>query len=145
MSYLHIQQLASVRHELDAARVAIAYVERNKSKLNDEPEVRDVAVKHIRLALNNLEDTYIIRLFAEFEGILRDHLPPRAGHPDRRAIYDLINRVALRHRIPDPMRDAVQDVREYRNLLAHRGNAHARTIAFQSALSILNRYLDRLP
>jgi len=145
VSHLHIQRLVSIRNEYESVQASITYTQRVWAKLVDEGEFEGLKFKDIQKTANYLGDTYIIRLFAEFEAILRDYLPPRAGHTDRRAIFDLINRVALRHHIPDPIRDKAHTIREYRNLLAHRNATGARTIVFSMALSYLNQFLAPLP
>ncbi len=70
----------------------------------------------LKQAERNLETTYIIRLFVEFEGILRlvllIHDPRR--HVSREA-YNRINRAARLFSVPDPIRDAVHNAREYRS------------------------------
>ena len=145
VSHIHCQQLSLIRDEFDVARVTISYVERAWPQLPDDLDLDGIALRQIQRASRNLEDTYVIRAFAEFEGIIRDYLPAPAGRQDNRSSYTLINRVALRCRIPDPIRDDAQAVREYRNSLTHGGRVGARTITFQDVIAALNKYLARLP
>jgi hypothetical protein len=146
VSYLHLQQLATVDDEYAAATAATTYMARVWHELGNIPEISLVRLSHVRVALDNLEVTYIIRLFSEFEALLHDHLG--TGYPGRRiprTAEALVNRVALRERIPDPIRDAAQAVRDYRNVIVHRRTAGGATLSFGQAMAALNRYLARLP
>jgi hypothetical protein len=146
VSYLHVQELQPVRDEYLAASAALTYVARVWHELGGEPESRRTRLSHVREADRNLEITYIIRLFSEFEALLSDHLTRR--HPGLRvprSTEALINRVALRERIPDPIRDGVQVVREYRNSIVHRRSGHASVLGFRQAMSSLNQFLALLP
>ena len=146
MSYVHVQRLAPVADEHNAARVAVGYVERVWHLVASEPEMHGLTRPHIRMGARGLESAYIVRLFSEFEVILQDHLA--ANHPGRpipRTAEALVNRVALRERIPDAIRDAVHGVREYRNAIVHRRTAAAVPLDFREAAAALNRYLARLP
>lgn len=146
MSYHHVQQLASIRDEYVAAEAAIAYLERTWHQMGDVPEVSAVRLAHVRDAARNLEATYVIRLFSEFEGLLQRHLAVRRpGRPIPRTTETLINRVALRERIPDPIRDAAHRVREYRNTVVHYRAAATPALTFRQATAALNRFLDPLP
>jgi len=100
-------------------------------------------------AARNLEITYFIRLFAEFEGILKDHLT--TNHPlvtvsDNPKVDWLISRVMRVESLTiDPaLRRQIDLVRSYRNSIAHRSNAAA-VVTFNNALARLNRFLDKLP
>jgi hypothetical protein len=122
------------------------YVRRGWVQIRDEPEFRSVEFVHLRTALDRVEATYLIRLFAEFEAILQEHLAavhPRLRIP--RTAEALINRVALRERIPDPIRDAAQRVREERNALVHPSGQSGSAADFRRALAALNFFLARLP
>src|SRR5262249_27226443 len=104
-----------------------------------------VRLAHVQSAVRNLEVTYIIRLFSTFESLLHDYLTvSQPGRPAPRRAEDLINRAARHARIPDPVRDGAQQVREYRNSVVHPG-ATAPAVAFDEALGKLNRFLAPLP
>ena len=97
-------------------------------------------------ALSKVEQTYLTRLFSEFEGMLRAYLDKKRETIPPRA-YDLINKVAVRRRanVPDNKRDAVHLVREYRNAVVHDQRIGAVAVDFDQALSALNQYLVFLP
>jgi hypothetical protein len=145
VSYRHVQRLASVGAEFEVAQVALSHLERSWHELGDLRAREGIGLGHVREAARNLEATYIIRLFSEFEGLLYRHLAatyPRLRVP--RTAEALINRVALRERIPDAAREAVQTVREYRNSVVHREAAPVPAQTFQDASAALNRFLRLL-
>src|SRR5438552_3014981 len=71
----------------------------------------------IAVASKNLEGTYLIRLFAEFETGARQYWGA-TWDTDPKTV-DLLNGLAARCRIPDTQRDNAHLVREYRNALVH--------------------------
>jgi hypothetical protein len=145
VSYIHVQQLEALSDECAAASAAIAYLARVWHEARTSPEVTAISYADVREAADNVETTYIIRLFSGFEALLVEHLAalyPQLRIP--RTAEALINRVALRERIPDPIRDLAHNIREYRNMLVHRRPPHAPVISFREVRSALNRFLVRL-
>ena len=146
MSYIHVRALDSVHNEFTASAAVLAHAARVWHELSREPELDGVRHVDLRRAVDNLEATYIIRLFAEYETILQDHLSAHhSGIRIPRTAEALINRVALRERLPDPIREAAQSVREYRNALVHRRIAPVPSRSLREVLAALNRFLARLP
>jgi hypothetical protein len=93
------------------------------SRLLDEgrrnPTVLKSGVLHrdVVNASRDLEGTYFIRLFAEFETGLRQYWETVSNtHPKTK---DLLDSLAARCRIGDDQRDNAHRVREYRNSLVH--------------------------
>jgi hypothetical protein len=136
VSYHHVQRLISVRQEFEAIQTALG------------PRLADVSLAnsaHLVRAVSNLEKTYLIYLFSEFEGILRDYLTdirPRRRIP--RVAELLMDRVAGLAHIPDGVRHAAHAVRNYRNALVHRGVLIVPVISFREAFSVLSRFLSIL-
>ncbi len=62
----------------------------------------------------NLEATYLIRLFAEFESALRDAWKS-VGRDTQSRTFDLLDALASRSRVPEDVRREAHRVREYRN------------------------------
>ena len=94
--------------------------------------------------------TYFVRLYAEFEGILKDHLAtnhPAVVVPDKPKVDKLISlRVKAEGFTLDPaLRHKMETVRDYRNSVAHHVRASAPSVTLVDALSSLNRFLARLP
>ena len=69
------------------------------------------------MASSNLEGTYIIRLFAEFETGARQYW--NATWATDPKTVDLLDGLAARRAIPDTQRDNAHLVRDYRNGLVH--------------------------
>jgi hypothetical protein len=145
------QWLRAVRYEYEAAREAIAYINRNWQKYDIYGEITEgLTPQHFKNAAQNLEAIFIIRLFATFEGILKEHLAKSHPHisvpEDVRAVW-LIDRSAnlQNPHIVTPLRNRVHDVRRYRNFLVHPGGVIANRIFFQDALASLAKFSDRLP
>lgn len=69
--------------------------------------------------LDNLEATYIIRLYAEFEAGLRDYwltFRKKDSHPK---MFQLLNESIPTQQFPQDVVDRADEVREYRNFLVH--------------------------
>ena len=150
MSRRYIQRLRAVRSEYEAAKQGIAYVNRNWDQYNIAQDVSGVTPKDFRRVNEYLFATYLIRLSAEFEGILKYHLT--ANHPSvvtpKDAKVDwLISKVSKTEnfKVDRNLRENLERVRTYRNNFAHSGQLPPATFAFASALSWFNTFLDRLP
>jgi hypothetical protein len=146
VSHQHVQRLLTIQQEFAAVTAATTYLSRVWHQVGDLPEIERVRFSHLQEARRNLEITYIMRLFSEFEALLIDH--PITAHPGLRiprTAEALINRVALRERLPDATRDAAKAVREYRNLVVHRRADAASVLSFSRATAALNRFLAQLP
>jgi len=146
VSHTHIQQLASIQAEYLSTRTAVAYLERTWHQVRPTPDMHGISLSQVQETARNLERTYIIRLFSEFEGILNQHLATR--RPARRiprTAESLINRVALSTRLPDGIRDDAHKVRAYRNSAVHPGLPPVIAVNFKEALAALNRFLAPLP
>ena len=146
MSHFQIQQLILIKGEYKAAQASVDYTEQEWSRLRWEQGFSRVEFSQVRQATANIEATYIVRSFSVFESILRDILPVRvSSSPDRRSVYDLINRAASRWRISAAVRDEAHRIREVRNLTVHQNNVGAALLLFADALAGLNRFLAWLP
>lgn len=146
MSRVLIRRLAAVQQELEAARAATSYVEKQWSQATDDATLKGISHSQIIVTLRKLEQTYLTRLFSEFEGMLKAYLDNKGESVPGKA-FDLINKVAGRRRanVPDEKRDGVHQVREYRNAIVHAHGAGATAVSFRQALSALNQYLVSLP
>jgi hypothetical protein len=95
--------------------------------------------------VENLEPTYLVRIWAEFETALRSYRRYHTGNPDDQIkAIDLVNwTAALRQgrTVSVTARDLVHDVREYRNLLIHERDDPAPRVAINEARSRLNTLL----
>jgi len=73
VSYRHVQELATVRAEFEAARFAISYLERIWHQLAAIQGRGTVELPHVRDAARNLEITYTIRLFSDSAQAVREY------------------------------------------------------------------------
>lgn len=94
---------------------------------------------------NDLESTYLIRLFAEFETGLREAWARAFGQVTSPRTRDLIDAFAARRFVPAPWHDMVHDVRAYRNALVHEAGADVPPIGMDAALGYLCRFFSHLP
>ena len=69
--------------------------------------------------VNNLEATYIIRIYAEFEAGLRDYWLTYRKKDTRPKMVQLLNKAIPTQHFPQDTIDKADDVREYRNFLVH--------------------------
>jgi len=150
MSEVYIRRLRAIQLEFFSAREAISYVRRNWHKQDIYAEIPRLKPSHFDAAGGNVEATYFIRLYAEFEGILKDHLATNhlsLAVPDKPKVDWLISRVTRAEAITiDPkLRRKMGDARDYRNSIAHRTRAAVPAVTLVDALSTLNRFLARLP
>ncbi len=102
-----------------------------------------VRVRDAQTALNQLESTYIVRIFAVFESGLRSFWTTRKrSNPKTR---DLLNSIAGMKEVPELVLGDVHRVRMYRNDLVHEGGEVEEPVSIGTARSWLCRYFDRLP
>lgn len=115
-------RLACVRDELEASRFALGYAQRRIAAGEDVLEgVAGVKTAHLSRSASRIDATYTLRLFAEFEAILRDYLAVARPSPRRRRVRMelLLNRVAAICSIPYDALTQAHRVREHRNSLIH--------------------------
>ena len=128
----------------------MTYLDRNWQRHAIYREIEGVTPRDLAQAGQNVEATYIIRLFAEFEGVLKDHLAtnhPHVSVPTRPRVDWLINRaVQVESLAIDPLlRRNMDAVRDYRNSIAHRKRTPAPAIPLVAVLSTLNTFVAKLP
>jgi hypothetical protein len=139
--------LARVREESIAARFALHETLRLWNAVPEIPmEARaaDVTDGALRKTLANLEITYVLRLFAAFEGILRDYWESGLGRATEPPMQQLLDSVAAQRKMSPADLDAAHEVREYRNELIHEDLRVAR-FDMQQCVSALGSYLRWLP
>jgi len=135
-------RIKAVEREYTAMRQA---ADRFRHTALGDPTVLQGNLRHgeIIAASNNLEGTYIIRLFAEFESGARQYWGANWDtHP--RAI-DLLNGLAARCGIPDTQRDNAHLVRDYRNALVHEREDVPEVVPIAVARSYLCHFFSFLP
>jgi hypothetical protein len=111
----------------------------------DDPTILHGNLRHgeIVVASKNLEGTYIIRLFAEFETGTRQYWGA-SWNTDPRTV-DLLNGLAARCGIPETQRDNAHSVRDYRNGLVHEREEELDAMPIAVARSYLCHFFSFLP
>lgn len=105
--------------------------------------LQNLRYREIVRASHNLEGTYVVRLFAEFESGARQYW--RANWPTDPKTVDLLDGLAARCGIPDTQRDNAHLVREYRNSLVHEREDQMEPVSMAVARGYLCRFFSFLP
>lgn len=105
----------------------------------------DLTVRDIGSAVQRLEGTYLIRLFAEFETGLRLFWQSARGTDPPSRTRDLLNGVAATRRIAHDQLTEPHAVREYRNSLVYEREDVLAAIPLSEARRHLCRFFSFLP
>lgn len=98
----------------------------------------------LRSCLEDVEGTYLIRLFASFEATLRRYWSGPLGRKTRPQAKHLVDRVAAHRKMPHDVLTAADRARSFRNALVHGGVAPPMTLAeARRALCVYLSYLPR--
>ncbi len=97
----------------------------------------------------NLEKTYLVRLFGEFEGILKDHLV--SNHPtvrfnEKQDKVDRLLRLIMKHEnvtISPSLRNKLDELRGYRNSIAHQSHLQVPMVTLADAALTLSQIVSR--
>jgi hypothetical protein len=103
----------------------------------------DLRYGEIITASRNLEGTYIMRLFAEFETGARQYWDVTWGTDI--TTYDLFEALAARRSIPDTDLENGHRVRDYRNSLVHEREDQPEPLAVALARKYLCTFFSYLP
>jgi hypothetical protein len=141
------KKLADVRDGYETARQALSIALRavqspSPVQLGNAPQ--GITRHNIRQCAANLEITYLVRLFAEFEAILRDYFVSgwkRRTRPQMERLMDSIGTHC--NVIANDLRDA-HEVRNYRNDVIHNHLRHP-NLNFAECRSRLGRFVRWLP
>lgn len=150
MSQVYLARLRQIRDEFNATVEALRYVSRHWNAANIAAEIPpNISPRHFESALSHAEVTFFVRLHAEFEGILKDHLTVNHGVslPTNPKIDWLISQTTKQENITldSVLRQKLNEVRELRNVIAHSGRQSLGALRFQDALSRINAFISRLP
>jgi hypothetical protein len=128
--------------------VAVAAAEGLEERLRADPSAlaeEDLKYGDYQNFRDNLEPTYVIRLFAEFEAGLRQAWELAFHRTTSPNVRDLIDSLAAQCYIPQNWHDRTHEVRSYRNALVHEGGGEAQAIGIREAGSRLCRFFSHLP
>lgn len=140
-----LKRMRAVEREFDTAAVAIDAL---GQRLEADPSAlakHGLAQQDFRTLKGNLEATYLIRVFAEFETGLRAawmRAFRRKSHPP---VTDLLNGIAARRSISQRWLDDVHEVRVYRNSLIHEESEQVPPVEIHDAGDRLRRFFSQLP
>lgn len=140
-----LQRIRAVEREYLAATVAVDLLE---EQLRANPaylvpfELRNRDAGQLRA---NLEATFLIRVFAEFESGLRDAWDKAFGRTTHPPLRDLLPAIAALRLVPQDWLDEADEVRAYRNTLVHEGESNATIIPLDETRRRLCRYFSHLP
>jgi hypothetical protein len=139
--------LRRIRDELDAGRFAIGHVlaEWNNNQLVLAAAVQGgVTESVLRRCAMNLEVTFVLRLFSEFEATLRDYWLNGLGRKTEPKMFDLMESVAGSRSMNGSDLAMAHQIRDYRNDVIHESLRDSR-FDFPSCLRALACYLRWLP
>jgi hypothetical protein len=137
--------------EYQAVRIGLDRLgEATPEEIHELTEARgwdELAASEIYAAENNLDATYIIRMYSVFERAVGSFWREIPGNEDRTVDGDeLLEEVGSAQLIDEDVIQFAQEVRIHRNNLVHRRiDEHAGGMALENASRDLLTYLDRLP
>ncbi len=141
----HIQEVLG---KFKAASVSVArlrnQVAADASTIADEPWVRE----HLGRTYENLEGTYIVRMFAAFEAALRSYDRYLFNDPQRETPASvMIDQLGSKRHLSvrAQIRDGVHRARRIRNYWAHDLDAALDPMPIDRVRGFLQSYLDRFP
>jgi len=140
-----LERIRAIEREF---RIATAAADGLGERLRADPSVLDrkqlksVDYQSFR---NNLEPTYLIRLFAEFEAGLRQAWELAFLRTTSPSMRDLVDSLAAQCSISQDWCNRAHEVRKYCNALVHEGGDDARAVGMREACGDLCRFFSRLP
>jgi hypothetical protein len=139
------ERILAVQREYKASKTAVHLLGREMQRNPALGQPDGWGTRDAKQVQENLEPTFIIRLYAEFEAGLREaweHHFQKKTHPPMR---DLLSSIASQRSAADYLDDA-RAVQDYRNNLVHEGDPRKmRPIPFEKARRSLAIFLSRLP
>jgi hypothetical protein len=139
-----IQQIRSCEGMCKAGKAATGYfLNVCRSDPSHIPSTGDFRVRDIRACYDDLEHTYLVRMFAIFEVTLREFWEHAAGRHSHPTVNRLMDRVASRCNVTIDHLTRAHSVRNFRNTLIHGGSSESVTLG--DTRSYLCKFLSNLP
>ncbi len=137
------RRLKVVENHSRASQTGLAYL--TETSLRD-PNLLRIDLRHRDLlsAKEELEPTFLVRLFAEFESALRSYWPTVHVRRTPRRISILIDRVASIIHVDSYELINVHSVRKKRNLIVHESDEKVSDMSLADAHGHLCKFLSRL-
>jgi hypothetical protein len=116
---VRIQRLGAITAEFRAAKTASALLNEELKANPNYGERNGWTQRAGRDFQTNLESTYIVRLYAEFEATLRDYWKNCLGRDTEPPMVQLVNLLIPDQHFPQDYIDGANEVRISRNYLVH--------------------------
>lgn len=139
------ERIRAVEGEYRAAAAAMTLLEERLQKDPSFGPDKDWGQSDAMALRTNLEITFLIRLFAEFESGLRDAWLNHYGRTTHPPMKDLLAAMAALRSISPQWHDDADAVRAYRNAILHEGGTSVRPITLKEARHCLCRFFSYLP
>jgi hypothetical protein len=135
-----------VAEELSAAQAAVGHTARVAASDPTILHGYEIRPRHLQRCLVNLDSTYVVRLFAVFEAVLREYwqLSRRKGKLSNVAVSRLIEQVATRLDVPNSIVRTIHEIRAYRNCIVHE-HLSAPPMDLRGCQSAISYFLSFLP
>jgi hypothetical protein len=140
-----MERLQGIWFEYLVASAAMTLLE---ERLHDDPSFgseQGWRPRQARSLRTNLEGTFLIRMFAEFEATLRNAWIELFGQLTRPPMRDLLSSTSSRLNVPKKWELQADRVRDFRNHLVHGGDEEVKAVPLAEAKASLNRVLSMLP
>ncbi len=138
-------RLRGVEREFNLARHLISeFIPRSQADPTRFGDTNTTS-RDAKALLDNLEATYLIRLFAEFEQALRNWWQLGLKKESTPTMSALLDSVASKRKVPKDNLESAHHVRMHRNHLVHDESEAATPVVFKDACAALCRFLSRLP
>ena len=145
-----MDRIKAVEREYHAASQAVIGWSRSIQE-GKERLLKPISLRDLKSAVDNLESTYLIRIWAEFETALHSYRRHATGDADDRMgarnLVDWTAGVKQGRQISSTVVHDVHQVREYRNHLVHERDVVAppSVVLIEAARRRLNCFLQALP
>ena len=146
--YEVFDRLKATHREFEVVADAVRRV-RDAVQTHQAFSLPSTSLRDYEAAHHQLEPTYLVRLWGEFETALRSYRRHVVGNPDDNIrAFHLINwaqGIEAGRKVKVGTRALVHEVREYRNSLVHAREDMAPAIGLDEARRRLSTYLSKLP
>lgn len=143
-TFAWLQRIKNVEAEHSAANLASI---RFPEEVTHDPSLlkKLVTLRDVKAMAHQLEGTYVVRLFAEFEtGLRLFWLAARMKEAPNRTAH-MLDGIAASRRIPSKILEHAHRVREYRNALIHEREEPVEPISIGDSRGHLCRFFSYLP
>ncbi|MHC5539471.1 hypothetical protein ACYOEI_14735 [Singulisphaera rosea] len=146
--YEVFDRLKATRREYTVVADAVQRL-RDAVRAHQVPAPQDSSLRDYNAAARQLEPTYLVRLWAEFETALRSYRRHVIGNPNENLrasdLIDWAQGIQEGRKVDARTRELVHEVREYRNSLVHERDDMVLAIDIEEARRRLSTYLSKLP